>query len=448
TIHGYSSWLLFTVTIHRAQLQASLGQLQGRPGGNGDQGSLLPRSICLDVPKFTGEDPEKWLFAITEYFSLLNTPADQRLRIVGFNLEGAATEWFQWMSRNGLITDWKRFKESVMDLVKPTTLGDAFSLVRVTEARLDDQAASLLVTVTKAVTSSRGQCQTDPHIRVSSNQETVAKPTLLKESIQTTTNTNPKPPLAIKRISSAKCQERLNKGLCYNCDNKWVRGHKCLGKFLLLMTDDEDDTVQDLKEDVVEIGNISILNSLIGQGVPRSLQLWGTIGSGIVHVLTDKGSTHNFVRPDVVEKICLPVQSSKPFKVYIGSGETLLCESICSRVTLSMQGLIMEVDLYVLPRKGPDIVLGRDYALKGEEQAVNLPKDEHEGQPMEQPLSGRPPEEVTREWLSEFQEAYPSYHLEDKVIYEGEKNVTPSPRKPRQSKRARSKPAWLKDYAM
>ncbi|GKE78035.1 hypothetical protein Tco_1544155, partial [Tanacetum coccineum] len=69
---------------------ASLGQLQGRPGGNGDQGSLLPRSMRLDVPKFTEEDPEIWLFAITEYFSLLNTPVDQRLKIVGFNLEGAA----------------------------------------------------------------------------------------------------------------------------------------------------------------------------------------------------------------------------------------------------------------------------------------------------------------------------------------------------------------------
>ncbi|GKA21527.1 reverse transcriptase [Tanacetum coccineum] len=342
-------------------------------------------------------------------------------------------------------------------VVKPTTLGDAFSLARVTKARLDDQAASVSVTATKVVTSSGGQRQTNPYIEVSSNQETVAKPTLLPAPIQTTNNTNPKPPLAIKWISPLERQERLNKGSCYNCDNKWVRGHKCPRKFLLLMTDDEDDTVQDSKEDVVESGNISIINSLIGQGVPRSLQLWGMICSGTVHVLIDNGSTHNFVRPDVVEKKCLPVQSSKPFKVYIGSGETLLCESICSRVTLSMQGLIMEVDLYVLPRKGSDIVLsiqwlqnlgkvthdysnetmvfswsGRDYALKGIAVRQVLVQ-----------WSRRPPEEATWEWLLEFQEAYSSYHLEDKVISEGEKNVTP-----KRSKRVRSKPAWQNDYAM
>ncbi|GJY68053.1 hypothetical protein Tco_0471035 [Tanacetum coccineum] len=63
------------------------------------------------------------------------TPADQRLRIVSFNLEGAAAEWFRWMSRNGLITTWD---------------SDAFSFARITEARLDDQAA--LVTGTSAKT--------------------------------------------------------------------------------------------------------------------------------------------------------------------------------------------------------------------------------------------------------------------------------------------------------
>ncbi|GKF01042.1 hypothetical protein Tco_0027965, partial [Tanacetum coccineum] len=62
-------------------------------------------------------------------------------------------------------------------------------------------------------------------------------------------------------------QERLNKGLCFNCDNKWVHGHKCSGKFLLLMADEDDDTVQESEQDTLdatESGDISILNSSIG----------------------------------------------------------------------------------------------------------------------------------------------------------------------------------------
>ncbi|GKE92942.1 hypothetical protein Tco_1574037 [Tanacetum coccineum] len=108
----------------------------------------------LDVPKFLGVDPESWIFAINEYLSLLNTLVDQRLRIVGFNLEDAVVEWFRWMTRNGLITTWARYTGLLAHLFlhlgiklnlqhellvsKPTTLGDAFSLARITKARMED----------------------------------------------------------------------------------------------------------------------------------------------------------------------------------------------------------------------------------------------------------------------------------------------------------------------
>ncbi|GKB11279.1 RNA-directed DNA polymerase, eukaryota [Tanacetum coccineum] len=119
-----------------------------------------------------------------------------------FNLEGAAADWFRWMSRNGLITTWARFEKSVknrfgsskyedprgslskllqlgtvedyqrefeklmnrvtdipdslrisfyisrlklnlqheMLVSSPTTLGDAFSIARITEARFEATA--------------------------------------------------------------------------------------------------------------------------------------------------------------------------------------------------------------------------------------------------------------------------------------------------------------------
>ncbi|GJU61849.1 ty3-gypsy retrotransposon protein [Tanacetum coccineum] len=78
----------------------------------------------LDVPKFSGVDPESWIFTINEYFSLLNTFVDQRLQIVGFNLEGATAEWFQWMTRKGVITTWARFEESVKNPFGPSKYED------------------------------------------------------------------------------------------------------------------------------------------------------------------------------------------------------------------------------------------------------------------------------------------------------------------------------------
>ncbi|GJZ53954.1 ty3-gypsy retrotransposon protein, partial [Tanacetum coccineum] len=329
----------------------------------------------LDMPKFNGVDPKSWIFAINEYFTLLATPGEQQLKVVGFNLEGDTTEWFRRMTHNKLMTSWIGFLDSVrnhfgpskyedpqgvlskllqlgtiaqyqgefeklmnrvMDIsenllisfyisglkptiqrelliAKPTTLGDAFSLACITKARLEDQAPTS-VTATNTTASVVTQKQSTPRVSVT-----------------------------------------------------WVRGHKCLRKFLPLMADDGDDTGQELAEDVVEAvksGDISILNSLVGHESPRSLQLWGTIGSCNVHVLIDNGSTHNFVRPDVVERMCLPIKVINAFKVYIGSGETLMCESLCSQVTSRMQGLTMEIDLSVLPIQGPNVVLGIQWLQK------------------------------------------------------------------------------------
>ena len=94
------------------ELQAikNLG-LTRQGAGGGDVG--LPRSMRLEVPKFNGKDPESWIFAIHEYFDLLGTANDQRLKVVGFNLEGDAAKWFRWMLRNNLITNWDGFLESV-----------------------------------------------------------------------------------------------------------------------------------------------------------------------------------------------------------------------------------------------------------------------------------------------------------------------------------------------
>ncbi|GKB73615.1 ty3-gypsy retrotransposon protein [Tanacetum coccineum] len=257
------------------ELQATKTLLQTRQGGGGDAGSLLPRSMRLDVPKFSGTDPESWIFSITEYFSLLNTPVDQRLRIVGFNLEGEAAEWFRWMTRNGLITNWDAFVESVKNrfgpskyedpqgalskllqtgtvaqyqsefeklmnrvtdisenllisfyvsglkpnlqrellVAKPTNLGDAFALARVTEARLDDQRVSVVGQATTV--ASGGGSQRTQSSRVVT---TVPQPTGVSQSVKTpllptptsgTSKVTPKP-LPIKWISAAERQERLS----------------------------------------------------------------------------------------------------------------------------------------------------------------------------------------------------------------------------------------------
>ena len=54
----------------------------------------------------------------------------------------------------------------------------------------------------------------------------------------------------------------------------------------------------------------------------------------------------------------LPITPSKEFKVYIGNGDFLLCNSSCQEVKLWLKGYIFCMDLFILPIQGTDVVLG------------------------------------------------------------------------------------------
>nr|GEV56887.1 reverse transcriptase domain-containing protein [Tanacetum cinerariifolium] len=105
-----------------AELQETKELVQVRHGGRGDPGSLLPRSMRLDVPKFNGADPETQYQS--EFEKLMNRVTDiSETLLISFYISGLKPT----IQRELLIT-------------KPTTLGDAFSLARITEARLEDQS--------------------------------------------------------------------------------------------------------------------------------------------------------------------------------------------------------------------------------------------------------------------------------------------------------------------
>ncbi|KAI3756929.1 hypothetical protein L6452_04461 [Arctium lappa] len=243
---------------------------------------------------------------------------------------------------------------------RPHTLGEAFALARITEARFSDQWA----TATPAKpTNTTGARQQGPPARSISAQGDPPRQALLPSPASKPIGNKPNP-LPIKWISAAERQEQL------------------------LDTEPSGATAE--TEDSIETGDVSCLYSLVGHGSPHSLQLWGTISSTEVHVLIDNGSTHNFVQPSLIEQLKLPITPTKPFQVSIGSGATLLCDHVCAQVNLTLQGLTINVDLFVLPMQGAEVVLGiqwlqklgkvtHDYAHQTMEFAVNNKKHRLKG---------------------------------------------------------------------
>ncbi|GJX18777.1 hypothetical protein Tco_0221454 [Tanacetum coccineum] len=136
---------------------------------------------------------------------------------------------------------------------RPTTLGDAFSLAYIIEARFEDEW-----TVT-----------------------TIANPNI------------------------AVPDEVLEESTLHTSDMVEV-----VPTCMVATYDEHEESGDGEQDDAMESGDISILNSLVGQGSPRSLQLWGTLGSGRVHILINNERTYTFVQPGVVKRMHLPITES------------------------------------------------------------------------------------------------------------------------------------------
>ena len=77
----------------------------------------------------------------------------------------------------------------------------------------------------------------------------------------------------------------MEKGLCYNCDQKYTPAHRCHSRYLLLLGTDDDDDEQLIDSDLADShldddipGDISSLNALMGHPYARALRLEGIFG--------------------------------------------------------------------------------------------------------------------------------------------------------------------------
>ncbi|VFR03127.1 unnamed protein product [Cuscuta campestris] len=411
---------LTTIQANLTALQTRAGNREGRQFDRHEpprQGTPKPK---LEPPKSDGSEPLRWLYQVKEYFSYYETPPEERLRCVTLMLEGPAADWFRWRMNNGLINDWEDFLTKfklrfdpmhyvdylaqlsrvrqiggVMDyqaaferilthvtdvpephlqslfhagikshlqheisLLKPVTLSESFAMARELEAKHN--------AIVQSVSNRGGSVNPSgsrgflPVGRTSQggSVNNAAKPSILGSGPTSSTHSRESTASTpIRLLTRAEKLEKDAKGLCYNCDKKWSRDHKC-GRFVLMMGEEEEEVTDKPTEDVEVTADISSLHSMAGVTTPRSLRLTGHMARGSVEVLIDGGSTHNFVHPQVVERMGLAVETVPPFQVYVGNGDSLHCDQQCKTVAVTLQGTEFVVDLYILRIHGHDVVLG------------------------------------------------------------------------------------------
>ncbi|XP_058775850.1 uncharacterized protein LOC131650137 [Vicia villosa] len=383
-----------------------------------------PRTPKLELPMFDGSEPLDWLFQAEQFFNFYNMPPENRLSLISFYMKGAALSWFKWMHHSHLLMDWASFTRALelrfgpstydnhqaelfklkqdgtvveyqtkfeqlgnqvvglphdailncfisglnadirneMAIQKPTNISQAIGLAKLIEAKLKDSKPKF--SKPYVTTYPKPNPTTNTSSTQKSNTSNSAQVPFRPKSPYTTQPAH----LPIKKLSQTQIQERRAQGLCFNCDEKFIPGHKCsTGRFLILLSDEEvfDHTqlADEEKEDDPQTESADTYfqlstHALTGQFSPQTLKFKGLIGGLTVMVLVDTGSTHNILQPRIAHHLNLPTTPIPQFSVMVGNGSHLQCEGICNNVKLTLQDKQFKLPFYLLPIEGADVVLG------------------------------------------------------------------------------------------
>lgn len=178
-----------------------------------------------------------------------------------------------------------------------------------------------------------------------------------------------KPSPMVRRLTPAEMQLRREKGLCYNCDEKFSATHKCPNKqFMMLIMDSEEEADNleapvpetEPKEESLILHHLSLQASL-GVCGSCSIRFQGQVKGVDVSVLLDGGSSDNFIQPQLVQQLCFQVEAAPGFRVLVGNGHNMLGEGILRAIPLCIGGHELLIDAFVVDIKGADIVLGASW---------------------------------------------------------------------------------------
>ena len=99
-------------------------------------------------------------------------------------------------------------------------------------------------------------------------------------------------------------------------------------------------------------------HALVGAAHPQTFRVIGKVGNKEVTVLIDGGSTNNFIDQYMVTKLGLSVVRGRSFNVTVGNKEIIECTGRCLGLSLSLQGITIRADFFVLPVAACQAVLG------------------------------------------------------------------------------------------
>jgi hypothetical protein len=347
----------------------------------------------IDMRKFDGKDPITWILQMEQFFDLHNVPHTQKVRIASLYLEPNQFVWYRWLcSRKSLVT-WTIFTEEMIAHYEDTRSNTFFSQLinlkqkgSVTEHIENFQRLNIKVTdipdehlIDVFIGTLKDNIQHEVLLwepKSLENAFKVARNVESKNMAMATRRTYPNiyrennapSPKTHQptRLTPQQLEERKAKGLCFNCDSKYSKGHKCGEKKLFYIDceeEEEEEQEPSQDENVEAISSEELTptiscNALAGISTPQTLKIEGYIKKKKVIVLIDSGSTHNFIHDKLAKDINCFVYPAPEFQVMIADGGTINCSGKCNKINLTMGEYVMNSPMISIPMGGADVVLG------------------------------------------------------------------------------------------
>jgi hypothetical protein len=307
----------------------------------------------IDMRKFDGKDPITWILQMEQFFDLHNVPHTQKVRIASLYLEHNQFVWYRWICSHKSLITWTIFMEEMIAHYEDTRSNTFFSQLiilkqkgSVTEHIENFQRLNIKVTdipddqlIDVFVGTLKDNIQHEVHLwepKSLENSFKVARSVESKNMAMATRRTNPN----IYRENNApssktpqQLEERKAKGLLFNCNRKYSKGHKC-GEKKLFYIDCQEEEEQEKEpsqdENVKAISSEELTptiscNALARINTHQTLKIEGYIKNKKVIVLIDYGSTHNFIHYKLAKDFNCFVYPVPEFQVMIADGGTINC---------------------------------------------------------------------------------------------------------------------------
>jgi hypothetical protein len=155
-----------------------------------------------------------------------------------------------------------------------------------------------------------------------------------------------------RRLTPAEQQEHRRQGLCFNCDEPYVRGHQCKRLFYLESSDfdmEEDGAVDpapnakpddDMPPQDVTVATACVvsLHALAGICTENTMIMLVVLKGACFLALLDTGSTHNFLQGAAMTRLGLTPLNGDQLWVTVANGDHLWCTGIARRMPISIAG--------------------------------------------------------------------------------------------------------------